>query len=140
MPKPVRILIVEDCPDTATSMATVLELWGMVPFLAHDGRSALRLATVERPDIVLLDLGLPDMHGQDVARAMRAIHCLDRTMIVVISGYATIHDQEESDRIGCQLHLAKPVELERLHTLLIHGLEEFRQHDTAYACATRVES
>jgi CheY-like chemotaxis protein len=137
MPDPLRVLVVEDCRDTADSTAMILDAWGMEASIAYDGRSALATATEFFPDIVLLDIGLADMSGLAVARALRESDRFGRTMIVVMSGFVAPDDRELSIAAGCQHHIAKPVELPRLHELLLDGIKEFRRNDPANACATR---
>jgi CheY-like chemotaxis protein len=125
----IRVLIVEDCADTATSLAILLRYWEMDVAIVRDGKSALAYAARWAPDVILLDLGLPDMPGLDVLRDLRAMFQLDDTIILVVSGYATSKDREDSLHAGCQAHLAKPVDPDQLHLLILNRLKEFRRQD-----------
>ena len=72
-PSYLRILVVDDCRDTTRSYALLLKTWGHEPLTAHDGPTALELARSERPDVILLDLGLPGQTGWDVA--VNSVNC-----------------------------------------------------------------
>src|SRR5690348_1665389 len=82
-----RVLVVDDCPDTTASMAILLQLWGHDVRVAHDGPAALGLADGYRPDVVLLDVGLPGMDGYRVARELRANPRLPRPFLVSLTGH-----------------------------------------------------
>lgn len=129
MPDAPRVLIVEDCVDTAESTALILDMWGISSRIAPNGAAALAQARRETPDVVLLDLGLPDMSGLEIAETLRASRSFDGTMIVAMSGYATADDSARSLECGCQFHLGKPVDLADLHRLLVDGFKEFRRND-----------
>src|ERR1041384_4422822 len=92
-PAPLRVLVVEDCRDTATSMATLLGLWGHDAQVAGDGATALGVAAEYGPHAVLLDLGLPGMDGYQVARRLRGECGLGLALVVAVTGYA-----QEADR------------------------------------------
>jgi CheY-like chemotaxis protein len=128
MERPIRVLIVEDCPDTAQSMALLLERSGYATALAGTAAQALTAVGQRVPDIILLDLGLPDLNGWELAERLRAIKVLQETMIVALSGYGRADDVERSRRAGCAMHLLKPVDFNELLTKLNHGLEDFRAH------------
>ncbi|WP_242337763.1 MULTISPECIES: PAS domain-containing protein [unclassified Anaeromyxobacter] len=112
------VLIVEDNLDAGQSLADLLELSGHRVALARDGRTGIALAGELRPDVVLCDIGLPDMSGFDVARALRADERLRRTRLVALSGYAQREDLEKAREAGFDAHLPKPPPLERLEALL----------------------
>ena len=82
MSDPIRVLIVEDCKDTAESTAMILAAWGMETSIARNGPDALTALDGSVSDIVLLDIGLQGMDGFEVARRIRSSPCFDRTMIV----------------------------------------------------------
>jgi CheY-like chemotaxis protein len=117
-PAPLRVLVVDDWPDTVESMATLLRLWGHDVRIAHDGPTALALADSYRPDVVLLDLGLPGMDGFEVAQRIRNNPRLARTLLVFLSGYGREKDARLAREAGCDLHLLKPVDPEVLERLL----------------------
>jgi PAS domain S-box-containing protein len=112
-----RILIVEDNADAAQSLAEVLQLRGHEVRIARDGRSGIEAAGELRPDVVLCDIGLPDIDGYAVARALRANPDLEHTRLVAVSGYAQPEDQERARQAGFEAHLPKPASLEKLDEL-----------------------
>ncbi|HVC92898.1 MAG TPA: response regulator [Pirellulales bacterium] len=106
---PLRVLVVEDYPDTADFMAKWVELAGHSARICHTGVEALDVAPAYRPDIILLDIGLPDMHGWNVARLLREDPALGETLIVAVTAYKTEDDRRRSEKIGIDIHLGKPV-------------------------------
>ena len=108
------ILVIEDNVDAGQGLGDLLELRGHRVRVARDGRSGLQLARELRPDVVLCDIGLPDMSGFDVARAMRTEECLRSTRIIALSGYAQHEDRQRSREAGFDAHVAKPPDLEEL--------------------------
>jgi PAS domain S-box-containing protein len=115
---PRRILIVDDNPDTAQSMAWLLKHAGHRVEVAHDGRSAIDAARDQRPDIMLLDIGLPGMDGYGVARRIRQDEGCKDTVIIGMSGYSQEDDRRRSREAGFNHHLAKPVDYESLIALI----------------------
>jgi PAS domain S-box-containing protein len=113
-----RVLVVDDNVDAASTLAMLLESLGHETRVVHDGASALRAVVEFRPQTVLLDIGLPDIDGYEVARRLRAIHGLDRLRIVAISGWGQPADRERSRDAGFDLHLVKPVETAELSRAL----------------------
>jgi CheY-like chemotaxis protein len=109
-----RVLVVDDCADTRYSLALLLRRWGHEPLAVADGPSALTAAAWFRPHVVLLDLGLPGMDGYQVARLLRRQAGLDRTALLVLSGYGLPEDQGRAREAGCNRHFLKPVEPEEL--------------------------
>lgn len=112
------VLIIEDNVDAATTLAELLALDGHRPHIAHDGRSGIALALELKPDIVLCDIGLPDVDGYEVARTLRANGALEKTRLVALSGYAQAEDQQRSSNAGFDAHLPKPPSLAALKDLL----------------------
>jgi CheY-like chemotaxis protein len=113
-----RVLVVDDWPDTAESMASLLRIWGHEVRVAGDGPSALALAADLRPDAVLLDVGLPGMDGYEVARRFRGDPDLRRAFLVTVSGRDREAEEGRSREAGCDRHLMKPVDLDALRRLL----------------------
>jgi CheY-like chemotaxis protein len=113
-----RVLVVEDEPDTAQSMAHLLTLWGHAVDVAADGPTALQTALAHPPDVVFLDLGLPGLDGWAVAEHWRAQVTLKRPLILVISGHGQPADKRRSAAAGADLHLVKPVDPDVLQALL----------------------
>ena len=116
-----HVLIVEDNVDAARTLAELLELEGHVARVATDGRSAIALAGNAVPDLVLCDIGLPDMDGYAVARALRAEPRLVATRLVALSGYAQPEDRRRSQAAGFDDHLAKPPDIDQLLQLIAAG-------------------
>jgi two-component system CheB/CheR fusion protein len=113
-----RILVVDDNVDTADSLALLLGIWDHEVRTAHDGPAALRLAATFRPDVVLLDLGLPRMDGYGVARAMREIPDLRDVVLIALSGYGRDDDRRLTREAGFAAHLLKPVHPDEIQDLL----------------------
>lgn len=111
-----RVLVVEDDPDTAVTMATLLELWGYEPEVVRDGWAALAAVQRRAPDAVLLDLGLPGLDGYEVARRLR--RRLPGALLIALSGYAQPLDRIATAHAGCDLHLAKPADPEEVRAAL----------------------
>ncbi|MGZ5031026.1 MAG: hybrid sensor histidine kinase/response regulator, partial [Methylobacter sp.] len=113
-----RILVVDDNRDVAESLALLLESEGHQVLTAFDGISALETARIERPDIILMDIGLPGLDGYAVAQALRQNHELERTMLIALTGYGQPDDRKKSSASGFDEHLVKPVDIEKLRELL----------------------
>jgi two-component system CheB/CheR fusion protein len=116
--EPRLILIIEDNIDGGDALAQMLELWGHQVHIARDGESGIALASDLKPDIVLCDLGLPDIDGYAVARALRADGSLHATRLIALTGYAQPDDRQRVLEAGFDAHLAKPVPLDELDELL----------------------
>jgi signal transduction histidine kinase len=112
-----RILVVDDNRDAAKSMAKLLQILGHTTSLAHEGRGAIELALRDRPDIVLLDIGLPGLNGYQVCRSLRD-QGLTRELIVAVTGYGRENDRQLAVDAGFDVHLVKPVRLEKVEELL----------------------
>jgi CheY-like chemotaxis protein len=113
-----RILIVDDNRDSADSLAILMKLYGHLVRVAHDGPSALAVASDYLPDIILLDIGLPGMDGYAVARQLRARAEGGQPLLVALTGYGTDEDRRLSRAAGFDHHLVKPVDLDALEQLL----------------------
>jgi PAS domain S-box-containing protein len=113
-----RVLIVEDNADAASTLAELLQMEGYETRIARGGRDALALASAQTPDIVLCDIGLPDMDGYAVARALRAQAPMRNVHLIALSGYAQPADRQRSLDSGFDDHLAKPPQLEQLLALM----------------------
>jgi signal transduction histidine kinase/ActR/RegA family two-component response regulator len=112
------VLVVEDYLDSGQALADVLALSGHRVHVATDGRSGIAKALEVKPDVVLCDIGLPDLDGYQVARALRAEAALRSTYLVALSGYAQAEDIRRSLDAGFDAHLGKPAPLDQLHALL----------------------
>ena len=115
---PRRVLLVDDNRDAADSMAILLRLNGYEVRTAYDGQTALVLAGLQAPDVVICDISMPDMSGLELARRLRQDLGLRDSLLVALSGYAQEEDRHRSQKAGFNAHLAKPVSLESLKALL----------------------
>jgi PAS domain S-box-containing protein len=113
-----RILVIDDNRDAAASLADLLRLKGNETCSAYDGLAGLRMAAEFRPDIVLLDLGMPGIDGFETARRMRAEDWGKDTVLIALSGWGQDQDRRESLVAGFNQHLVKPVEMSCLESLL----------------------
>ena len=113
-----RVLVVDDNPDAAQSLAMLLEVLGHRVETFGDALSALSRAPVYQPDLVLLDVGLPRMSGYEAARALRAMPSMRGTMLVACTGYGQEEDRKRSREAGFDYHLVKPVRMEDLERIL----------------------
>ena len=119
-----RVLIVDDNEDMAQSTAQLLTLLGHNVQTAYDGPSAIEAARAYRPDVILLDIGLPDMDGFDVAGQVRQQPELKNTVIIAISGYAEKVDRTRSREAGFDHHLVKPIDFNTLLYLLAESTKQ----------------
>jgi CheY-like chemotaxis protein len=111
--------VIDDNPDTAESMQVMLQLLGHDVHVAGDGRRGIDLAASVRPDTVLLDIGLPEMNGYDVARAMRLQAWGHGVRLVAVTGWGQDHDRRLAQEAGFDAHLVKPVGLAELQRALL---------------------
>jgi signal transduction histidine kinase len=114
-----RVLVIDDNIHSAESLALIIKLWGHDTRVAHGGPKALEIAAAYRPEIVLLDIGLPEMDGYAVARSLRATPGLDDALLVAITGYSRDEDRLRSSEAGFDHHLVKPLDLDALEALLV---------------------
>ena len=118
---PKRVLIVDDNVDAATTLELLLRSLGHQTRAVHDGAQALRVATEFRPEIVLLDIGMPGLNGYDVARRLRELERGRALRIVAVTGWDQEADRARAHESGFDLHLVKPVDPEILTRLLSGG-------------------
>jgi CheY-like chemotaxis protein len=115
---PLRILVVDDNPDVADSLAMLLRAIGYAVTTAQDGLEAVEAAARERPDLVLLDLGMPRLDGYGACRRIRAQPWGRDMRIVALTGWGQEDDRRRIMEAGFDVHLVKPVELPVLLALL----------------------
>ena len=116
-----RILVADDSQDGADSLAFLLRAAGHEVFTAYDGRTAIQLAEQHRPDAVLLDIGMPEVSGYDVARAIRREAWGRPMRLVALTGWGQAEHRRRSIEVGFDDHLVKPVELDLLENVLQLG-------------------
>jgi CheY-like chemotaxis protein/two-component sensor histidine kinase len=113
-----RLLVVDDNIDAAESMAIVLRMEGFEVRTAHDGESAIAMATEYQPHVILLDLGMPKMNGYDVARRVRREPWGQQVVLVACTGWGQPEDRRRSKAAGFDHHLVKPVSPESVIDLV----------------------
>jgi CheY-like chemotaxis protein len=113
-----RVLVIDDNRDSAEMMAALLRVTGHDVRIAYDGPTALDLARVQPPDIVLCDISMPGMSGLKVARHLREDPGLENALLVALTGYGQEEDRRRSQEAGFNEHLVKPVGLDALRALL----------------------
>ena len=113
-----RVLVVDDNVDAADGLKMLLELDGENVDAAYDGEAALRRARESRPQVVLLDVGMPGMDGYEVARRLREAPETRNAYIIAVTGWGQSEDRQKSKEAGFDLHLVKPIDPEALRRLL----------------------
>ncbi len=115
---PIRVLVVDDNSDAAETLAELLEMLGHASQVAHSGPAALEAMQAFRPQLVLLDLGMPHMNGYQVAEAIRRDGRFDQPLLAALTGWGGSKDREQTRAAGFDLHLTKPVDLADIRKLL----------------------
>lgn len=124
-----RVLVVDDNADVADNLAMLLRAQGLPVHVAYDGAHALELAETARPTVLVLDVGLPDISGLEVARALRRRPWAAQLMIVAVTGWGQAADRVATRNAGFDAHLVKPVDPDALFQLIDSAthLEERRR-------------
>ena len=117
--RPLRVLVVDDNVDTVLSFSMLLKASGHDVRSAHDGPTAVQAALDYRPDVVLLDIGLPGLNGYEVAKQIRQHPVLKNVVLVALTGYGQDSDRQTSLQAGFNHHLVKPAYLEQLQQILV---------------------
>ena len=130
-----RVLVVEDSDDIRELTTMLLSSYGHVVSEASDGCAGLKAALEEKPDIALVDIGIPGMDGFEVARQVRAA-LGDGIVLIALSGYGQSEDARKARDAGFDLHLVKPVDAARLRDLLATDRELLRSAVQAQATPT----
>lgn len=112
------ILVVDDNIDSAESIGMLLQMDGHTVHYAHDGHAALDVAIKTRPDVALLDIGLPGMDGYALGRALRTRHETRKTFLIALTGYGRDEDRRRSREAGFDVHFIKPVDPQRLSAVI----------------------
>ena len=113
-----RILVVDDHHDSGDSLATLLRLMGHEVRVAYDGVTGTEAARAFRPQVAVLDIGMPGMTGIELGRRLRQEPGLDRLLMIALTGYGRDEDRERSREAGFDHHLVKPVDVAALNELL----------------------
>ena len=117
-----RILVVDDNQDAANSLALLLKIAGNETYTAYDGLEAVEVAATIKPNVVLLDIGLPKLNGYEVCRKIREQPGGKDMVLVALTGWGQEEDREKSKDAGFNGHLVKPVRLSALAKLLTESL------------------
>jgi PAS domain S-box-containing protein len=113
-----RILVVDDHRDAAMGMAAVLRSRGHEVAIANSGDSAIQQAATFRPEVILMDIGMPEMNGYEATRRIRSAAWGKTIFIIAVTGWGQEADRANSQAAGCNVHLVKPVSLPDLEVLL----------------------
>jgi CheY-like chemotaxis protein len=108
------ILVVEDYSDSRTLLSSLLRAKGYKVVEARDGKEGLRQANRTTPDLILMDLAMPEMDGVEATRRLRQRQALSRTPVFAISAYATADVKQDAMAAGCAEVFLKPLEIEKL--------------------------
>jgi DNA-binding response OmpR family regulator len=109
-----RLLIVDDNEDATDLLTEALRDAGYAIIAAYDGPTALRLAAASPPDVALIDIGLPEMDGYELARRLRELWPASALRLIALTGYGQERDRGRGRRVGFERHLVKPVDLDTL--------------------------
>ena len=120
-PAAARILVVDDNADAAEMMLMALELFGCEARAVFSATAALEMAAEFAPDVALLDIGLPDLNGYELARRLRALECGRRMTLIAATGWGQEKDRQRAFDAGFDHHLTKPIDFERLRSVLAPG-------------------
>lgn len=120
-PRKRRILVVEDNPDAQQMLKILLEMWGHEVSVASDGSAGIEAINTERPEIALVDIGLPVTDGYELARRLRNHERRKDFLLVALTGYGAPEQRARALEAGFDLHLVKPVEPEQLSSLISAG-------------------
>jgi CheY-like chemotaxis protein len=116
-PRACRILVVDDNKDAAETLAELLRMLGNEVAVALNGSSAVERVAQFGPDVVLLDIGLPDINGYEVARRVRRLEGIGQPRLIALTGWGQQQDKQVAAQAGFDEHWTKPVDVERLQEL-----------------------
>jgi signal transduction histidine kinase len=115
-----RILVVDDNKDAAATLAELLGMMGCEVSVVHDGAAAIAAVSAARPEVVLLDIGMPGMNGYEVARRVRAMEAIQQPRLIALTGWGQAQDKLMAAQAGFDEHWTKPVDPARLQHLADH--------------------
>lgn len=113
-----RVLVVDDCPYVADAAARLIAVCGYEARTAYDGREAIERTLTFAPDLVLMDIGMPNVNGYEAATAIRGEPMNSNTILVAVTCFDREEDKRRALESGFDLHVPKPVNLSTLHNLL----------------------
>jgi CheY-like chemotaxis protein len=112
-----RVLLVEDNPDSRETLQLLLTLWGYIVEVAADGLAGVRKALAWKPDVAIVDIGLPELSGYEVAQQVRAV-LHEQTFLIALTGYSKPDDRRQALEAGFDVHMPKPADFDLLSDLL----------------------
>jgi len=124
--RPLRILLVDDNVDAASMLAMVLEVSGHSVTVEHGAYAALTRVDEVRPEVCLLDIGLPDIDGIELARRLRRLPASSGALLIAVTGYGQDSDREQTRVAGFNYHLVKPLDIQKLAAILHQYSQEAR--------------
>ena len=113
-----KVLVADDNEDAALSLSMLLQMMGHETRVAHDGRAAVEVAEAFRPDVALLDIGMPHLDGYQAVHMIAARPWAHSTLLVALTGWGQEADRERAKGAGFHVHLTKPVDPDVLRDLL----------------------
>lgn len=119
-----RVLVIEDNEQNVYMISYLLEHAGLEVIQARDGRAGVHLARESNPDLIVLDIQLPELDGYEVARRLRAESSLDDVPIVAVTSFAMCGDQERILAAGCNGYLEKPIDPDTFVESITHHLRQ----------------
>lgn len=122
-----RVLVVDDNADSAGSMAALLRMLGQETFTANDGAAAVRMAEQERPDLILMDIGMPHMNGYEACEKIRSHDWGKAMLVVALTGWGLENDRTRSKKAGFDDHLVKPIAKDKLVEILREPVQALRE-------------
>lgn len=130
---PLRVLVVDDNVDSAETIGFVLQRMGHQIRTEYDGLRAIAAADAFRPDLILLDIGLPGMNGHEVAREIRQTPWGGTTTIIAVSGWGEEADRQQSRAAGFDHHVVKPLDYDAVKRLMntVETSRHFGRRDSA---------
>ncbi|GAC1605454.1 MAG: hypothetical protein NVS3B2_11960 [Ramlibacter sp.] len=131
-PVPARILVVDDLAASADTLQMLLEMEGFDVRTANEGAMALQIAAEFRPEVVLLDIGLPGMNGFEVAHRLRGLACCREALLIALTGYGEAESRSRSADAGFDFHMVKPADVNLLLSMLADPQQARRDHARAH--------
>ncbi len=117
-PRRRRILVADDNVDSARSLGRLLELYGNDVSTAHNGLQAVEAAEAFQPEVILLDIAMPELNGYEACLRIRELPWGKNAILVAMTGYGQDEDKRQSHEAGFDLHLVKPVDMGAIKKLL----------------------
>lgn len=117
--RPLKILLADDNVDAAEALSKLLMTWGHQVDVANEGRTALRIATANDFDLIILDLGMPGLNGFEVATEIRKMPHLQNTLLAALTGWGSQNHRDQTKEAGFNRHLIKPAAITDLHQLVL---------------------